>query len=289
MTLLDRCFLAAQYLLPHHLLSRIVGWLAESEWAWIRKPLMIFFLRRYGIDLTEAERTSIDEYHCFNDFFTRALQTGARDLSPRPQAWLCPVDATVSQVGKIQNGQVVQAKGKQFTVDALLGGDPTLARRYANGEFTTLYLSPKDYHRIHMPKAARLVRSTFIPGRLFSVNPLTASHVNNLFARNERLVCEFESDSGRFVMVLVGAMIVASIETTWAGIVAPFQRRIMQQHYTSQAIAFDQAEEMGRFRLGSTVVMLFEPNQIDWSDDIRTNATVRLGQVMNKATESVQP
>ncbi|EAR09536.1 archaetidylserine decarboxylase [Reinekea blandensis] len=283
MTFQDRLFLAAQFLLPHQTLSRLIGWFAESEWPIIRMPLMRFFLKRYGIDLSEAQRTSLSDYRNFNDFFTRALATNARDLSSRPEAWLSPVDAAVSQFGKINEGQVIQAKGKSYSVEALLGGHAGMAERYNNGDFITLYLSPKDYHRIHMPRQAKLISTTFIPGRLFSVNPLTASHVDNLFARNERLVCEFESEAGRFVMVLVGAMVVASIETTWAGIIAPFQRRIVQQHFNSQAIEFAQAEEMGRFRLGSTVIMLFEPGQIQWSNEIQPEATVKLGQPLNQA------
>lgn len=283
MSVKDKAFLASQYLLPHHTLSRLAGWFAESEWTWIRKPMMRFFLKRYGIDLSEAQRESIDDYANFNDFFTRALKPRARSLDDGDVHWISPVDATISQFGRINDGQLIQAKQKTFSVRALLGGDSAMAGRYQQGEFITLYLSPKDYHRIHMPASASLIRSTFVPGRLFSVNPLTANHVDHLFARNERLVCEFESDRGRFVMVLVGAMVVASIETTWAGIVAPFRRRIQQQNYDSQAIEFKQGEEMGRFRLGSTVIMLFEPDQMTWSDDIKNETSVRLGDVLNRS------
>jgi phosphatidylserine decarboxylase len=162
-----------------------------------------------------------------------------------------------------------------------MGGEATAASRYEGGEFITLYLSPKDYHRIHMPLAAKLVKTTFVPGKLFSVNPLTASHVSRLFARNERLVCEFESSEGRFVMVLVGAMVVASIETTWSGIVAPFQRKITQQILNSKSLDFKKGEEMGRFRLGSTVIMAFEKDKMHWNQEIKNNANVKLGQQLN--------
>lgn len=281
MSVKDIAFIAAQYLLPHHALSRLAGWFAESELNWIKRPLMRFFLRRFGIDLTEAERENIEDYRNFNDFFTRALKSDARVLDDNDTHWISPVDAAVSQFGTTTEGRLVQAKQKSFSVQALLGGDAGMAKRYANGEFITLYLSPKDYHRIHMPASARLLRTTFVPGRLFSVNPLTANHVDNLFARNERLVCEFDSDRGRFVMVLVGAMVVASIETTWSGIVAPFQRRIQQHDFNTHAIDFRQGEEMGRFRLGSTVIMLFEPGQMTWADQIKKGASVQLGQPLD--------
>lgn len=278
----DLSFLAAQYLLPHHLLSRFVGFFAESEAPFIRKPLMKFFLNRFGIDLSEAVHETIDGYRTFNDFFTRALKPDARTIEGDPSDWVSPVDACISQFGTIEKGQLIQAKGKAFSLSALLGGDTQTASHYQQGEFATLYLSPKDYHRIHMPQKAKLLKTTFVPGKLFSVNPLTADNVSNLFARNERLVCEFESDQGRFIMVLVGAMIVASIETTWSGIVAPFQRKIIQQQLATDALDFEKGEEMGRFRLGSTVIMVFEPNALTWDDSIKKDANVKMGQRLNQ-------
>jgi phosphatidylserine decarboxylase len=275
-------FLAAQYLLPHHLLSRLVGFFAESELAFIRKPLMNFFLNRFGIDLSEAEHETIEGYRNFNEFFTRPLKISAREIEGTEEDWVSPVDACISQFGTIQEGQLIQAKGKQFTLTSLLGGDAKTAAHYDLGEFATLYLSPKDYHRIHMPLKAKLIKTTFVPGKLFSVNPLTAEHVNNLFARNERLVCEFESEKGRFIMVLVGAMIVASIETTWSGIVAPYQRKIIQQQMATDALDFEKGEEMGRFRLGSTVIMIFEPNALNWDERIKKDANVKLGQRLSQ-------
>ena len=274
-------FITAQYLLPHHLVSRLVGIFAESEWPIIKNTLMKFFLNRFGIDLSEAERESIHEYRNFNDFFTRALKPDARNIQGNDDTWVSPVDGCISQFGRIDDGQLIQAKGKTFTLADLLGGDTNAAAHYKDGEFMTLYLSPKDYHRIHMPLAAKLIKTTFIPGKLFSVNPLTANTVSRLFARNERLVCEFDSAQGRFVMVLVGAMVVASIETTWSGIVAPFQRKIVQQSLNSKLLDFEKGEEMGRFRLGSTVVMAFEKDKMRWNSQINNDANIKMGAPLN--------
>lgn len=276
----DTFFIASQYLLPHHTLSRIVGYIAESELSFVKKPLMTFFLKRFGIDLSEAERENIEQYQNFNDFFTRSLKPGIRPLSGQANTWVSPVDAEVSQFGRIEGDTLVQAKGKAFSITQLLGGDTEQAKQYENGEFATLYLSPKDYHRIHMPLAGKLIKTTFIPGRLFSVNQLTASHVDRLFARNERLVCEFETEKGRMIMVLVGAMIVASIETAWSGIVAPYQRRIRQQEYGAHQLSFERGEEIARFRLGSTVVLLTQSEALAWHNDIKKGAKVKLGQAL---------
>jgi len=274
----DRLFLTAQYALPHHAISRFVGYFAESEISFIKYPLMKFFLNRFGIDLSEAEREDIQQYSNFNDFFTRALKKNARTQEGDEHTWTSPVDGAISQFGAIEDGELVQAKGKNYSLTDLLGGDTSTAKHYAGGEFMTIYLSPKDYHRIHMPLNATLIKTTFIPGKLFSVNPLTARSVSNVFARNERLVCEFESSKGRFIMVLVGAMVVASIETTWSGIVAPFERKIVQQTLNNSELNFLKGEEMGRFRLGSTVVMAFEKDQICWNSQIKNDATLKLGQ-----------
>jgi phosphatidylserine decarboxylase len=274
-------FITAQYLLPHHLLSRFVGIFAESEWPIVKHTLMNFFLKRFGIDMSEAEREDIQDYRNFNDFFTRALKPGVRTIQGNEETWVSPVDACISQFGAIEDGQLIQAKGKNFTLTDLLGGDASSAAHYKDGEFITLYLSPKDYHRIHMPLAAKLVKTTFIPGKLFSVNPLTANTVSRLFARNERLVCEFDSEQGRFVMVLVGAMVVASIETTWSGVVAPFQRKIVQHSLNSKLLDFEKGEEMGRFKLGSTVIMAFENDKMRWNSQIKNNANIKLGEPLN--------
>ncbi|GGX45972.1 archaetidylserine decarboxylase [Saccharospirillum salsuginis] len=279
-SLKDTLFVATQYLTPHHALSRLTGWFAESEFGPIRDTFIRRFARHFEVDMTEAERPELSQYRNFNDFFTRALKPGARPLPEDSKALACPVDGTVSQAGRVESGRIFQAKGRSFTATELLGGDSEQARRYQDGHFATLYLSPKDYHRIHMPCDGTLVRTTFVPGRLFSVNAVTTDRVPRLFARNERLVCEFDTERGRMVLVLVGAMIVASIETTWAGVVAPYQRDIIQHRFDEPALRLERGEEMGRFRLGSTVVMLFEKEAVQWADGIAAGARVRLGQSM---------
>lgn len=276
----DSLFVASQYLTPHHALSRLTGWLAESEFGPIRDTFIRRFARHFDVDLSEAERSELSEYRNFNDFFTRALKPGVRPMPDAPDTLACPVDGAVSQAGRIESGRLFQAKGRDFTAAELLGGDTEQAKRFQDGQFATLYLSPKDYHRIHMPCDGTLVRTTFVPGRLFSVNTVTAERVPRLFARNERLVCEFDTDRGRMILVLVGAMIVASIETTWAGVVAPYQRDIIQHRYDEPSLHLKRGEEMGRFRLGSTVIMLFEKDAIEWSDAITPGAPVRLGQAL---------
>ncbi|WP_320826334.1 archaetidylserine decarboxylase [Reinekea sp.] len=283
-TLKDRLFIVAQYLLPHHLISRLIGVLAQSEQPWIKAPLIRLFLRRFDINLAEAEREEPNDYRSFNDFFTRALKADSRPSEGDAADWISPVDACISQFGRISAGRIIQAKGRDYSLSELLGGDTALAEHFEQGEFATLYLAPKDYHRIHMPMAARLVKTRFIPGKLFSVNPLTANTVPRLFARNERLVCEFDSPNGRFVMVLVGAMVVASIETTWSGVVAPWRRRIHEQAFDTPAPVFERGQEMGRFRLGSTVILAFEPDRMRWSAEIKKGANVKLGQRLNQCS-----
>ena len=282
LSLKDRLFVASQYIAPHHALSRLVGALAESEWGPLKRRFISTFAKHYQVNMEEAERPSLDDYRNFNDFFTRALKAEARTFPADTRALCSPVDGSVSQAGAITDGRIIQAKRQSFTVTELLGGDAEQARRYKDGEFATLYLSPKDYHRIHMPCDGTLVRTTFVPGRLFSVNGTTAEAVPRLFARNERLVCEFDTERGRMVMVLVGAMIVASIETTWAGVVAPMRRQIQHQNYNNPKLSFKRGEEMGRFRLGSTVVMLFEANTLALKESISPGEPIRLGQSLEK-------
>ncbi|MCH8529817.1 MAG: archaetidylserine decarboxylase [Saccharospirillum sp.] len=278
----DRLFIASQYLAPQHTLSRLVGALAESEFGPVRNTFIRQFAARFNVDMSEAERESLGDYRNFNDFFTRALKADARPFPEIAEAFACPVDGAVSQIGRIEGERIFQAKGQSFNATELLGGDAQQARYYRNGQFATLYLSPRDYHRIHMPCNGKLLRTTFVPGRLFSVNTVTADHVPRLFARNERLVCEFETDHGRMIMVLVGAMIVASIETTWAGVVAPYQRQILQHHYDEPDLHLSRGEEMGRFRLGSTVILMLPDNSLAWSADLVSGAQVRLGQAMTR-------
>jgi phosphatidylserine decarboxylase len=277
-SLKDRLFVASQYVAPHHALSRLTGTLAESEWGPLKRLFINTFARHFQVDMSEAERPDLGDFRNFNDFFTRSLRPGVRSFPENKDTLCSPVDGGVSQASTITDGRIIQAKNQSYSVAELLGGDDEQARRYRNGEFATLYLAPKDYHRIHMPCAGTLVSTTFVPGRLFSVNDSTAKAVPRLFARNERLVCEFDTERGRMVMVLVGAMIVASIETTWAGVVAPVRRQIQHLNYNNPQLSFSRGEEMGRFRLGSTVVMLFEHDALKWAESITPGQPIKLGQ-----------
>ena len=214
-------FVALQYLIPQHLLSRLVGTLAASEIRWIKNPFINWFRQRYGVDMSEAADSEPTNYPSFNAFFTRALKPGSRPIDASPNAIISPADGAISQLGTITGDRIFQAKGQNYTTTELLGGDDKMAALFADGLFATVYLSPRDYHRVHMPVAGKLLRTIYVPGDLFSVNQATAAHVPSLFARNERLVCLFETDFGPMALVLVGAMIVAGIETVWAGQIAP--------------------------------------------------------------------
>jgi phosphatidylserine decarboxylase len=243
----------------------------------LKNALIKWFIKRYQVDLSIAERKSVSDYKSFNDFFTRKLQEGARPFTPSDKNPICPADGAISQFGALQNNQLIQAKGVYYSAEALLA-DKAQAEQFASGDFMTIYLSPKDYHRVHMPLTGKLVSTTYIPGRIFSVNPLTAEHVPNLFARNERLVCEFETSEGPMMIVLVGAMIVASISTVWAGKVAPANNReIERKSYKEENINLQQGDELGFFSLGSTVILLF-PKQCDWAKEVQLGAAVQFGQ-----------
>ncbi len=234
---------------------------------------------KYGVNMNEAAEPDITTYATFNDFFTRALKPGARPIAEAE--YVCPVDGAISQLGPVTGDQVFQAKGHSYSTTALVGGDAALAAPYANGDFATIYLSPKDYHRIHMPCDGRLVRMIHVPGDLFSVNPTTARGVPGLFARNERVVCVFEGAHGPFVMVLVGATIVGSMATVWHGIVNPPRPGTVREwHYTDQSIHLAQGDEMGRFLLGSTVVMLFPPKTVAFTAQWAAERPVRMGEPM---------
>jgi phosphatidylserine decarboxylase len=269
-----------QYLLPKHALTAFAGWVARAEAGAITTALIGDFVRRYGVDMHEADEPDITRYRSFNEFFTRALRPGLRPLADAPL--VCPVDGAISQFGRIERDQIFQAKGHHYGTTALLGGDAALAERFADGHYATLYLAPRDYHRIHMPCDGRLKRMVYVPGALFSVNPLTARHVPGLFARNERVVCVFEGAHGPWVLVLVGATIVGSMQTVWHGVVNPPRTKdVRTWHYDDRVITLSRGEEMGRFLLGSTVVMLF-PRQpaLAFNPEWRPERTVRLGEAM---------
>ncbi|MFG6157257.1 archaetidylserine decarboxylase [Halomonas sp. 1390] len=274
---LARLFALIQYPLPHHLLSRLVGRLADCQQPWLKNALIQAFIRRFKVDMDEAAEPDPTAYATFNDFFTRALEDDARPIG---EGVVSPADGTLSQFGPIEAGQLIQAKGHRFSAMELLGGDGEAARRYLGGSFATVYLSPSDYHRVHMPVGGTLTEMVYVPGRLFSVNAATTHHVPNLFARNERLVCHFDTEHGPMVMVLVGAMIVAAIETVWAGQITPLPRGEVQRIRFDSPVRLEKGEEMGRFKLGSTVVMGFA-EQLN-VDDLAPEQMVRMGQSLGQ-------
>lgn len=269
-----KLFALIQYPLPHHLLSRLVGCLAECRIGWLKNALIKAFIRQFKVDMNEAVESDPTVYPTFNAFFTRALKADARPLD---EGLLSPADGTLSQWGEIDAGRLIQAKGHHFNMAELLGGDPLKASDYRNGSFATVYLSPKDYHRVHMPVAGTLTEMVYVPGRLFSVNDATTRHVPGLFARNERLVCHFETERGPMVMVLVGAMIVAAIETVWSGQVTPLSGRVERVRF-DKPVHLAQGEEMGRFKLGSTVVMAFANQATFEASSTNGPMAVRMGQ-----------
>jgi phosphatidylserine decarboxylase len=268
-----------QYLLPKKLLTQVAGAIARMEGGALTQALIRKFVAHYKVNMQEAADPRIESYRSFNEFFTRPLKEGARPISVAP--FVCPVDAAVSQFGPIEHDQLFQAKGHSYSTRALVGGDQQLAHRFDHGHFATLYLAPKDYHRIHMPCDGRLQRMIYVPGDLFSVNPLTARHVPGLFARNERVVCVFDCEHGPMVMVLVGATIVGSMATVWHGVVNPPRTRdIREWRYGDGEVVLRKGEEMGRFLLGSTVILLFPQNVLTFVPDWAPTVSVRLGEPM---------
>ena len=276
----DRMAVLPQYLLPKQALTRLAGEVAGARGGALTTRLIRWFVDRYRVNMAEAANPDPAAYATFNDFFTRALAPGARPLADA--ALVSPVDGAVSQLGPVDGDAIVQAKGHTYTVQALVGGDPELARPFLGGHFATLYLSPKDYHRIHMPCAGRLRRMIHVPGDLFSVNPVTARGVPGLFARNERVVCQFDGDHGPFVLVLVGATIVGSMATVWHGVVNPPRPGAVRdwRYDGEHAVTLDRGAEMGRFLLGSTVVLLFPAGPLAFNPAWRPGGEIRMGEAM---------
>ena len=278
----DRFAVFLQYLLPKQALTAFAGFVASRERGWVTTALIRWFVGKYQVNMAEAANPDITVYPTFNAFFTRALKPGARPLAQA--ALVCPVDGAISQLGAIAHDQIFQAKGHHYSTTALVGGDAALAADYQDGHFATIYLSPKDYHRIHMPAGGRLSRMIYVPGELFSVNPVTARGVPGLFARNERVVCVFESARGPFVLVLVGATIVGSMATVWHGVVNPPRSKAVREwHYPASGqpeVVLKQGDEMGRFLLGSTVVMLFPKGPLRFNPAWAHGGSVRLGEAM---------
>ncbi|MDE2564539.1 MAG: phosphatidylserine decarboxylase [Burkholderiales bacterium] len=275
----DRVAVALQHLLPKQALTRLGGLVARAQGGAATTALIRWFVQRYGVDMAEAAEPDPAAYRSFNEFFTRALRPGTRPLAPAD--WICPVDGAISQCGAIGGDRIVQAKGHDYSAQALLGGDAALAQGFRDGHFATLYLSPRDYHRIHMPAAGRLRRMVHVPGRLYSVNPATARGVPGLFARNERVVCVFDGERGPWALVLVGATIVGSMATVWHGVVNPPRpAQPRRWDYAEAAVALPQGAEMGRFLLGSTVVLLWPSGPLRFAAGWQPGLPVRLGQAM---------
>ncbi|MBL4865357.1 MAG: phosphatidylserine decarboxylase [Pseudomonadales bacterium] len=285
----NRVFIFAQYLTPQHALSRAAGFFAKTENPSIKHYLITTFANTYNVNMEEALEPDLKQYKNFNAFFTRQLKPNARPIDNAANSFASPADGAISQLGQINVQRIFQAKGHDYQVKDLLGGNESLSELFLNGSFATVYLSPKDYHRVHMPIDGTLKEMLYIPGDLFSVNTATSENVPNLFARNERVVCIFETEYGPMAIILVGAMIVAGIETVWAGEVAPAERKLAVTHYNQddlQDIRLKKGEEMGRFKLGSTVILLFGENKVVWDSSLKEGAAVRMGESMGAGVEA---
>ena len=280
--LMNKIKIALQYIMPKHAISRLVGKFAAAEAGWLTTKAISSFIKAYDINMAEAKLKDATDFKTFNDFFTRELEDGARTFITDENTVCYPVDGAISQQGPIEQGQLIQAKGFNYSLETLLGGDKATAAPFQDGEFSCIYLAPKDYHRIHMPITGTLREMIYVPGDLFSVNPLTANNVPNLFARNERVVAIFDTEHGAMAMVLVGATIVASIETVWAGtITPPAGKDVFRWHYPTDgvgAITLEKGAEMGRFKLGSTVVTTFAPNMVKFNQAAGPETVTRLGE-----------
>jgi phosphatidylserine decarboxylase len=280
-----------QYLVPKHILTKLANFLANIQTIWIKDLLINYFIHKYQVNLSEAIEPNYKKYTCFNDFFTRALRPETRPIasSNSNQVIVSPADGTLSQIGKIKDDQLLQAKQHLFSLEPLLGNEPQLAQVFKNGLYATIYLAPKDYHRIHMPLSGQLEKMLYIPGKLFSVNTATANYIPNLFAKNERVINIFKTEIGKMAVILVGAMIVGSIETVWAGSVTPPRSNSIQTwDYKSgpeQHIYLNAGEELGKFKLGSTVIVLLEQKglHISWSPNLNINSTITMGSLMGES------
>ncbi|MCQ8883063.1 archaetidylserine decarboxylase [Pseudoalteromonas shioyasakiensis] len=286
---LDKFKIAMQYAMPKHFISRMVGKLAAAKAGGLTTALIKLFIKQYKIDMSEAKYPDPAHYKTFNEFFTRPLKEGIRPLAEESDIVAHPVDGAISQLGDVVDGQIIQAKGHDYSLQALLGGNEEDTAPFLGGKFATIYLAPKDYHRIHMPVDGTLSKMIYVPGDLFSVNPLTAQNVPNLFARNERVVAIFETEIGPLAMVLVGATIVASIETIWAGTVTPpAGKDVFSWNYPTEgdnAITLKKGEEMGRFKLGSTVILAWGANQAEFLSDQHPETVTRMGTPFAKIND----
>ncbi|MFT6624628.1 MAG: phosphatidylserine decarboxylase [Cycloclasticus sp.] len=281
----EKLFIALQYLLPQHALSALMHKLARCKTEWFKNFVIERFIQFFDVNMSEASESDPRAYECFNTFFTRELKHDTRTLERGRTTLACPVDGTISQIGRIENGQLFQAKGKHFNLAALLGSESMLAD-YENGYFSTIYLSPKDYHRIHFPIGGVLKKMVHVPGDLFSVNPTTVDAIDELFARNERVIAFFDTPAGPMAMVMVGAIFVSSIETVWHGeVTPPRHNQIRSWNYSDGRLKFKKNDEMARFNMGSTVVLLYGKDKIAWAEDLAAGHPVQLGQVIGKITK----
>jgi len=276
-------FIILQIILPKHLLSRLIAKLGDSKISWIKNILINLAIDVFNIDTDEALSADPDDYPTFNDFFMRKLKEGARPIAQDKQSIISPSDGLISQYGKIEHDTLIQAKGKYFSLTTLIGGNQELAEKFIDGQFATIYLSPRDYHRVHMPCDGQLKESIYVPGELFSVNQTTAKHIDNLFARNERLVCIFDNKQGSIASIMVGAMLVAGIETVWSGQVVPPVNPIAEySSHKADKIKLAKGDEMGRFKFGSTVILLFQKDSMKWNENIEAGMSVKMGQTIGE-------
>jgi len=290
MTIKEALTTLPQYILPHHWLSQLMSKLTHSENKIWKNLFIKLVIKLYNVNIDEAKQSDANHYASFNQFFTRELKPGVRPIATATDAIACPADGTVSQAGAITDGQIFQAKGHYFSAVDLLGGDENRAKPFLNGSFTTIYLSPKDYHRLHMPLKGSLKEMVHIPGRLFSVNTATANSVPGLFVRNERVACIFDTEVGPMALILVGAIFVSSVETVWHGVVTPPTiSSVRDWQYSDKPPVLEKGEEMGRFNMGSTIIVLFAQDKMEWESNFTAGTAVRLGEKIAKISDHPHP
>ena len=278
----QRAKVAFQYIMPQLYLTQLAGWFAQQKWGAVTHFVIKAFAKKYNVDMNEAKKENFSDYESFNQFFIRELKDDARKINENPTALCLPADGRVSQIGHIDDERLLQAKGHFFSLSDLLAGDEELVDTFKNGEFATIYLSPRDYHRVHMPCDATLRKMIYVPGDLFSVNPFLAEHVPNLFARNERVICVFDTAFGPMVQILVGATITASMSTVWAGVINPPRTGEVKvwTYQGDSAIKLTKGQEMGAFQLGSTVINLFPANSVTLAEHLEVDVPVRMGEIL---------
>ena len=278
----QRAKVAFQYIMPQLYLTQLAGWFAQQKWGAVTHFVIKAFAKKYNVDMSEAKKENFSDYESFNQFFIRELKDDARKINENPTALCLPADGRVSQIGHIDDERLLQAKGHFFSLSDLLAGDEELVNTFKNGEFATIYLSPRDYHRVHMPCDATLRKMIYVPGDLFSVNPFLAEHVPNLFARNERVICVFDTVFGPMVQILVGATITASMSTVWAGVINPPRTGEVKvwTYQGDSAIKLTKGQEMGAFQLGSTVINLSPANSVALAEHLEVDVPVRMGEIL---------